>query len=45
MTTYKCSWCNKPVTVTAEKVERPCGCEAPIIANIQAVARGAGGVK
>lgn len=45
MTTYKCASCEKPVTVTPLGIKRPCDCDAPVIANIQAVARGAGGLK
>ena len=51
MTKYSCQKCNAPATVkqgtkdAPTHIERTCQCVAPIIASIQAVARGAGGVK
>lgn len=41
MTTYNCSKCGKAVAVTEAGIKRPCDCDAPVIANLQAVARGA----
>ena len=41
MTTYKCKDCGKPVSRTGDgEFVRPCGCEAPIIADLKATARG-----
>jgi len=45
MTEYTCSKCGKGVSVSSDGIKRPCNCDAPVIASIKAVARGAGGVK
>ena len=45
MTTYACKCCGAPVTSVHGTMVRTCKCNAPIIANMKAVARGAGGVQ
>jgi hypothetical protein len=45
MTTYNCKQCNAPAAVISGQLHKHCSCNAAIIANIQAVARGVGGVK
>jgi uncharacterized Zn finger protein (UPF0148 family) len=40
MTTYHCSECGAPATVEDGEVIRTCEHEAPVIADIQAVASG-----
>lgn len=45
MTTYHCSECEAPATVEEGEVIRSCDHEAPIIADIQAVATGESSVK
>ncbi len=42
MTTYTCKDCGKPVARTKDgEIVRSCKCEAPVIAHLSAVARGA----
>lgn len=45
MTTYTCKACCAPANLVNGSVVRTCNCTAPIVASIQAVARGAGGVQ
>ena len=40
MTTYECKECKAPVTMENSTARRACCCEAPIIANLPAVAYG-----
>lgn len=42
---YKCKKCGLGVIVTKEKVIKACKCEAPVVADMTAVASGRGGVK
>lgn len=44
MTTYECKECHKPVSVVGGQVHKDCKCDAPITANLKAVATGEGGV-
>lgn len=45
MTTYKCKDCGKPVSRSSDGAfVRPCGCDAAIIADLKATARGASAV-
>jgi DNA-directed RNA polymerase subunit RPC12/RpoP len=45
MTTYNCKDCGKSVELSkGGEFVRPCGCSAPIIANLKATARGASSV-
>ena len=37
---YKCSKCGVPVLVIAGKVIKPCKCDAPIVAEMSASAKG-----
>jgi hypothetical protein len=39
-TTYTCKKCGTTVPFVNGVLTRPCGCDAPIIANLHAVARG-----
>ena len=41
---YKCSNCGVPVIVIAGKVIKPCQCDAPIIADMSASAKGVSSV-
>lgn len=42
MTTYNCKDCGKAVERSKDgEFVQPCGCSAPIIANLKATARGA----
>jgi hypothetical protein len=45
MTTYTCNGCNAAVKVTADGIERPCKCSAPITAHLTATATGQGSLK
>lgn len=45
MTTYSCKACKAPAKVVNGAVVKGCTCAAPVIANLQAVASGAGGVR
>jgi hypothetical protein len=45
MTEYKCKECGFYVSVVDGQIVRQCDCDAPVIANISAIARGDGGVK
>ena len=45
MTTFSCKSCNAPVTLVNGGLVKTCACHAPVVANMTAVARGAGGVK
>ena len=40
MTTYECKECKAPVSVDNGTVRKSCSCEAPVIANLRAVAYG-----
>lgn len=45
MTTYACKCCGAAVTAVNGTMVRTCACNAPIVANLTAVARGVGGVQ
>lgn len=45
MTEYKCKKCGAPVRVMDGQIVRQCDCDAPVTANISAIARGDGGVR
>lgn len=40
MTRYTCKQCGKDVPIKDGAPVRPCGCDAPVIAHLSAVARG-----
>ena len=40
MTTYECKECKAPVSIDHGNARKSCTCEAPIIANLTAVAYG-----
>jgi hypothetical protein len=45
MTKYQCSKCGIVVVVVDGKMITTCSCNVPVVANIQATARGAGGIQ
>lgn len=45
MTTYTCAACKAVLPLVGGQPQRVCACQAPIVANLRAVASGAGGVK
>ena len=42
---YKCKKCNLSVIVINDKIIKACKCDAPIVANIEASAKGIGGLE
>jgi len=45
MTVYKCSKCGLAVIVTNTKVIKACNCDAPIVAEASATAKGTSVIK
>lgn len=42
---HRCSECGRPVAVVDDKLIKACNCDAPVVGQMAATARGAGGLK